>query len=141
VMAEWRQLSKMAKIFYIGWLISFDGLAIMILTGMTSIDGIWALLKRCPFCMWPKHGDRWTAFFKAESVLYGIVTKLPGWDQNFKKVTASFSPNCAAYIDRYNQFYYHYFAILPKNAAGVYVAPLYALFARKIQSPSNWHLY
>jgi hypothetical protein len=51
MMAEWRQLSTIAKIFYIGGLISFIGLAIMILTGLTSIGAIWELFKRCPLCM------------------------------------------------------------------------------------------
>jgi hypothetical protein len=51
MMAEWRKLTTMTKIFYIGGLISFIGLAIMILTGVTSIGAIWDLLKRCPFCM------------------------------------------------------------------------------------------
>jgi hypothetical protein len=48
--------------FYIGGLISFIGPAVMILTGMTSIGAIlaqkWELLKRCPFCMLPRHGWR-----------------------------------------------------------------------------------
>ncbi len=55
MMPEWRQLSTMAKIFYVGGLISFIGLAIMILTGMTSIGAIlaqkWELIKLCPWCM------------------------------------------------------------------------------------------
>jgi hypothetical protein len=51
IIAEWRELSTLTKVFYIGGLISFIGLAIMILTGMTSIGAIWELLKRCPFCM------------------------------------------------------------------------------------------
>ena len=51
MMAEWSQLSTLTKIFYIGGLVSFIGLAIMILTGMTSIGAIWELLKRCPLCM------------------------------------------------------------------------------------------
>jgi hypothetical protein len=50
-MAEWREFSTLNKIFYIVGLVSFLGLAIMILTGMTSIGAIWALLKRRPFCM------------------------------------------------------------------------------------------
>ena len=42
----------MTKIFYIGGLISFIGLAIMILTGMTSIGAMLALkFKPCPWCM------------------------------------------------------------------------------------------
>ena len=53
--AEWRQVSTLTEIFYIGGLVGFLGLAIMILTGMTSIGGIlaqkWELLKLCPFCM------------------------------------------------------------------------------------------
>jgi len=50
-MIEWRQLGMVEKIFYIGGLISFIGLAIMILTEITGIGAIWALLKRCPLCM------------------------------------------------------------------------------------------
>ena len=54
-MADWRQLGTMTKIFYIAGLIGFIGLALMILTGMTSIGAIlaqkWELLKLCPFCM------------------------------------------------------------------------------------------
>jgi hypothetical protein len=52
MMAEWRELSTLTKIFYIGGLINFIGLAIMILTGMTSIGDIvgWKL-KLCPLCM------------------------------------------------------------------------------------------
>jgi hypothetical protein len=37
VIAEWRELSTLTKIFYIAGLVSFIGLAVMILTGMTSI--------------------------------------------------------------------------------------------------------
>ncbi|MGA2938954.1 MAG: hypothetical protein ABSF52_17915, partial [Syntrophobacteraceae bacterium] len=49
---EWRQLSTLTKIFYIGGLISFLGLAIMILTGMTSIGDVIAWkFKLCPWCM------------------------------------------------------------------------------------------
>ena len=33
------------------WPISFIGLAIMILTGMTSIGAIWEIFKLCPLCM------------------------------------------------------------------------------------------
>lgn len=51
MMAEWREFSTMIKIFFICGLVSFIGLAIMILTGITSIGAIWELLKRCPFCM------------------------------------------------------------------------------------------
>ena len=36
-MAEWKELSTMTKIFYIGGLVSFIGLAVMILTGLTSL--------------------------------------------------------------------------------------------------------
>ncbi|HIJ77089.1 MAG TPA: hypothetical protein HPP81_10290 [Deltaproteobacteria bacterium] len=51
-MSEWKRLCKMTKIFYIGGLISFIGLAIMILTGMTSIGAMLALkFKLCPWCM------------------------------------------------------------------------------------------
>jgi hypothetical protein len=49
-MTEWRELSMLTKIFYIGGQISFIGPAIMILTGMTSIGAMWEHLKRCPFC-------------------------------------------------------------------------------------------
>jgi hypothetical protein len=38
MIVEWRQLSTLTKIFYIGGLVSFLGPAIMILTGMTSIN-------------------------------------------------------------------------------------------------------
>jgi hypothetical protein len=41
----------MKKILYNDGLISFIGLAIMILTGMTSIGAIWEHLKRCPWCI------------------------------------------------------------------------------------------
>jgi hypothetical protein len=51
MMAGWRELSTLTKIFYIGGQVSFIGLAIMILTVRTSIDAIWEFLKRCPFCM------------------------------------------------------------------------------------------
>ena len=49
--AEWRQLRTITEIFYIGGLISFIGLTIMILTGMTSIGAIWEIFKLCPLCM------------------------------------------------------------------------------------------
>jgi hypothetical protein len=39
MIVEWRQLSTLTKTFYIGGLVSFLGLAITILTGMTSING------------------------------------------------------------------------------------------------------
>jgi DMSO/TMAO reductase YedYZ heme-binding membrane subunit len=55
MMAEWRHLSTITRIFYICGLIGFIGLAIMILTGITSIGDIlakkWELLKQCLFCM------------------------------------------------------------------------------------------
>jgi hypothetical protein len=52
MMAGWMELSTiMTKIFYFGGLVSFLGLAIMILTGMASIGAIWELLERCPWCM------------------------------------------------------------------------------------------
>ena len=51
MMSEWRELSTLTKMFYLGGLVSFIGLAIMILTGMTSLGAIWALLKRFPLCM------------------------------------------------------------------------------------------
>jgi hypothetical protein len=38
--AKWIQYSIIAKIFYIGGLISFIGLAFLILTGITSIGAI-----------------------------------------------------------------------------------------------------
>ena len=52
MMAEWRELSTLTKIFYIAGLVSFIGLAIMILTAMTSISEIltWKF-KLCPSCM------------------------------------------------------------------------------------------
>jgi len=43
-MSDWRQLSAITKIVYIGGLISFLALALMILTGMTGIGAIWELL-------------------------------------------------------------------------------------------------
>jgi hypothetical protein len=52
MMAEWSQLSTITKIFYIGGLISFLGLAIINLTGMTSIGDISTCkIKLCPWCM------------------------------------------------------------------------------------------
>jgi len=39
MMAGWRKLSMLTKIFYICGLVSLVGLAIIILTGMTSIGG------------------------------------------------------------------------------------------------------
>jgi hypothetical protein len=51
MIAEWRQLSRLTKIFYICGLVSLMGSAIMILTGLTSIGAIWEVLKRRPFCM------------------------------------------------------------------------------------------
>jgi cell division protein FtsL len=50
-MAEWRRLSKLTKIFYICGLVTFLGLVVMILTGMTSIVAVWELLKRRPWCV------------------------------------------------------------------------------------------
>lgn len=51
MMPDWRQLGTVTKIFYIAGLISFIGLAVMILTGMTTIGAIWERLTRCPWCM------------------------------------------------------------------------------------------
>jgi len=51
MISRWMELSTMTKISYIGGLVSFIGLVLMILTGMTGIGAIWELLKRCPFCM------------------------------------------------------------------------------------------
>jgi hypothetical protein len=51
MMSEWKELSAMTKIFYIAGLVSFIGLAFMILTGMTTIGAVWELLTRRPFCM------------------------------------------------------------------------------------------
>lgn len=51
MMAEWRDLATLTKVFYIAGLISFIGLAVMILTGMTSIGAIRELRKLCPWCM------------------------------------------------------------------------------------------
>ncbi len=54
-MSGWRQICTTTKIFYIAGLISFLGLAMMILTGVTSIGDILALklelIKLCPWCM------------------------------------------------------------------------------------------
>ena len=50
-MAEWRLLSTIAKIFYIGGRTGFLGPATMIVTGMTGIGAIWELLKRSPLCV------------------------------------------------------------------------------------------
>lgn len=51
-MSGWRELSTLTKIFYIGGLISFICLALMILTGMTSIGDIFAWkFELCPWCM------------------------------------------------------------------------------------------
>jgi hypothetical protein len=43
MIAEWTELCTLTKIFYIASLISFIGLAIMVLTGMTSIGAMWEL--------------------------------------------------------------------------------------------------
>jgi len=55
MVTEWRQLSTLTKIFYIGGVVSAIGLAVMILSGMTGIGSIfaqkWELLKLCPWCM------------------------------------------------------------------------------------------
>jgi len=40
MVTEWRQLSTLTKIFYIGGVVSAIGLAVMILSGMTSIGNI-----------------------------------------------------------------------------------------------------
>ncbi len=45
MMSEWIQLCTMTKSFYIGGLIGFIALVIMILTGMTSISAVSELLK------------------------------------------------------------------------------------------------
>ena len=37
----------MTKIFYIGGLVSFIGLAIMTLTGKTGVGTLWELLRLC----------------------------------------------------------------------------------------------
>ena len=52
MMGEWKELSRMTKIFYIAGLVSAIGLAVMILAGMTSIGEIltWKF-KLCPWCM------------------------------------------------------------------------------------------
>lgn len=54
-MSEWMERSGMTKIFYIGGLVSAIGLAVMILTGITSIGDIVAkereLIKACRWCM------------------------------------------------------------------------------------------
>jgi hypothetical protein len=49
MMAEWRELSTLRKIFYIAGLISFIGLALIILTGMTSI-GQYENFSNCAHC-------------------------------------------------------------------------------------------
>jgi len=51
MMSEWRELCTLTNIFYIGGLLSFIGLVVMILTSVTSIGAIWELLNRCPWCM------------------------------------------------------------------------------------------
>ena len=51
-MSRWREASPLEKAFYIGGVISFVGLAVMILTGMTTIGDIFTLkFKLCPWCM------------------------------------------------------------------------------------------
>jgi cell division protein FtsL len=52
MIAEWKELSRTTKVFYIAGLVSAIGLAVMILTGMISIGDIvtWKF-KLCPFCM------------------------------------------------------------------------------------------
>ncbi len=47
MMGEWRRFYVLTKIFCIGGLISFLGLAIMILTGITGIGAILVPGKRC----------------------------------------------------------------------------------------------
>ncbi len=42
MMAEWRQLGALTKIFYIGGLVGFIDMAIMILTVMTIVGDIFA---------------------------------------------------------------------------------------------------
>jgi len=52
MMTEWKELSMLTKIFYIGGLASFIGLVVMILTGLTSLGDILAWkFKLCPWCM------------------------------------------------------------------------------------------
>ncbi len=51
-MSRWKELGKMMKIFYIGGLVSFIGLAVMILSGVTGIGAILTRkFKLCPWCM------------------------------------------------------------------------------------------
>ncbi|MGA3118720.1 MAG: hypothetical protein ABSF90_30385 [Syntrophobacteraceae bacterium] len=52
MLSDWRQVSTIAKILYIGGLISFIGLVVMILTGLTSIGDviIWKF-KLCQWCI------------------------------------------------------------------------------------------
>jgi hypothetical protein len=52
MMADWKELGKSTKVFYIAGLISAIGLAVMILTGMISIgDVIGWKFKLCPWCI------------------------------------------------------------------------------------------
>ena len=51
MIAEWRQLGRLTKIFYVCELVGLMGSAIMIPTGLTGIGAIWEVLKRRPFCM------------------------------------------------------------------------------------------
>ncbi len=52
MIAEWRELGTMTKIFCIGGVVSLIGLATMILTGMTSIGPVYGkFFKLCPWCM------------------------------------------------------------------------------------------
>lgn len=51
MISEWRELSTLTTVFYIGGFVSFIGLVVMILTGLASIGYIlawkWKLLKLC----------------------------------------------------------------------------------------------
>lgn len=50
--SDWKQLSTMWKMLYIGGLVSFIGLVVMILSGVASIDEILMRpVKFCPWCM------------------------------------------------------------------------------------------
>jgi len=49
---EWKEPSRMTKIFYIAGLVSAIGLELMILSGKVSIEDALGLQYRlCPWCM------------------------------------------------------------------------------------------
>jgi hypothetical protein len=54
MISQWKDFSTMKKAFYIAGLLSAIGLAVMMLTGLTSIGDILAWkFKLCPWCMRP----------------------------------------------------------------------------------------